>query len=149
MSLIWKFQLPWHLSCTPHLFPLPNDSRLHSKFFLKSRAPNFGLQKIGKKNNMVNNSNASNYGRHPSLTECMTNIDLSDFEWIFTGSTSFVYSTCQPQAPSWLPMTGGKGGISTCSCSDWHGWCHGASWCLPKWKYQYVCVCVCVRILIT
>lgn len=34
-------------------------------------------------------------------------------------------------------MTGGKGGISSCSCSDWHGWCHGASWwcwCFPKWK---------------
>ena len=50
-------------------------------------------------------------------------------------------------------MTGGKGGISSCSCSDWHAWCHGASWgcwCFPQMKvvcfhitktYQYINLC--------
>lgn len=102
--------------CTPHIFPTTkssNDSRCSTQSsFSKAGPPILDSRKLGKKQQPGKQlERTKSFFRHPSLTECMTNIDeLNDFEWIFTGSTSyanltnkssFIYSS-QPINPQLL-----------------------------------------------
>lgn len=85
--VVWKFQLPWHLSYTPHLFPLP--TRTQSSFSkagpLQSWTPENHRKKTWK------NSNAPNYWIEGIffLTECMTNIDLRWLECFWMNIHTF------------------------------------------------------------